>query len=486
MNSGNNIPTAKQLSTRKPTQYLSFLGFLSITISVVVALYEYPTFSTAGLSLVFFLLLGGFMWFIPVALCAAEFATIPGNETGGVYKWVSNVLGQRFGFAAIFFQWSEITVGYLSMLYFLTGAISYVTGINAVQDNKYIKLIVLLVVFWGVLLSQLRGTKYTAIFAKVGFLVGIMTPAVILFVLGIHYVLAGNPIHTEISWKALIPNFSKLSTLVVFTSFILAFMGVETSAGHANQLQNPKKEYPQAMFLLVILAIVLDIFGGLTVAVTIPKSGLSLNTGVLQSFDYLLNNLGHGLTWIARVIAALIILGVLGEIASWVTSASKSLHVAAVDGCMPKFFRFENKVQVPSHLVIANGILATIWAVIFTLTGGGTNFSFLIALALTVVIYLTMYFLFFISYIKMTIDEHKNKNGKVPRSYEVPGGFIGKMIISLVGFLTSVFAFFISFVPPTSIPNNKHVIYITCLIVSYLVILVIPFLIYAFRKHYAK
>ena len=71
-------------STAAPKQ-LSLLGFFAITASMVMAVYEYPTFATLGFSLVFFLILGGVLWFIPVGLCAAEMATVKGWEQGVVF-----------------------------------------------------------------------------------------------------------------------------------------------------------------------------------------------------------------------------------------------------------------------------------------------------------------------------------------------------------------------------------------------------------------
>jgi len=50
--------------------------------------------------------------------------------------------------------------------------------------------------------------------------------------------------------------------------------------------------------------------------------------------------------------------------------------------------------------------------------------------------------------------------------------------------LTSLFAFCISFVPPASIAAGQHGIYETILIVSYLIVLVIPFTIYACRHKF--
>ncbi len=98
-------------TTAPAAKQLTLLGFFAITASMVMAVYEYPTFATSGFSLVFFLLLGGLLWFIPVALCAAEMATVEGWEEGGIFAWVSNTLGERWGFAAISFCSTKLGKG---------------------------------------------------------------------------------------------------------------------------------------------------------------------------------------------------------------------------------------------------------------------------------------------------------------------------------------------------------------------------------------
>ena len=59
---------------------LTFFGFFAITASMVMTVYEYPSFASSGFQLVFFLIIGGILWFLPVALCAAEMATVKGWE----------------------------------------------------------------------------------------------------------------------------------------------------------------------------------------------------------------------------------------------------------------------------------------------------------------------------------------------------------------------------------------------------------------------
>jgi len=131
-----------------------------------------------------------------------------------------------------------------------------------------------------------------------------------------------------------------------------------------------------------------------------------------------------------------------------------------------------NQHNVPINIVLVQGIIVSIWAVVLTLGGGGANLSFFVAMALTVCIYLVAYVLLFLSYIKLV----KEKDD-LTRTYHIPGGKNVKIGVAMVGLLVSIFSFFISFFPPSDIGTGKGGTYLAILIISWLIIVVIPFVI---------
>ncbi|MBP6122932.1 MULTISPECIES: glutamate:gamma-aminobutyrate antiporter [Providencia] len=469
-------------TTAPAAKQLTLLGFFAITASMVMAVYEYPTFATSGFSLVFFLLLGGLLWFIPVALCAAEMATVEGWEEGGIFAWVSNTLGERWGFAAISFGYLQIAIGFIPMLYFVLGALSYILNWPELNTDPIIKTIAALIILWGLAFTQFGGTKYTATIAKVGFFAGILLPALILVCLAISYLVSGAPLAIEISTSTFIPDFTQIGTLVVFVAFILSYMGVEASATHVNEMKNPGRDYPAAMFLLMIAAICLSSIGGLSVAAVIPNSEINLSAGVVQTFNVLVTHFNSTLEWVARIIAALLLLGVLAEIASWIVGPSRGMYVAAQKGILPQSFAKVNKNGVPVTLVIAQLLITTIAIIVLTNTGGGGNMSFLIALALTVVIYLCSYFMLFLGYMHLVCKQPEKK-----RAFNIPGGKGFKLLLASAGLIVSVLAFVISFFPPSSLPGGgSDDTYVTLLAVSFVIIFLLPFIVYAFHDKRGK
>ncbi|PVZ83857.1 glutamate:gamma-aminobutyrate antiporter [Serratia sp. S1B] len=457
---------------------LTLLLFFSITASMVMAVYEYPTFATSGFSLVFFLLAGGILWFIPVGLCAAEMATVEGWQEGGIYTWVSKTLGEKWGFAAISFGYLQIAIGFIPMLYFVLGALSYILNWPALNENPIIKTVAALVILWGLALTQFGGTKNTARIAKLGFFAGILLPAVILVILSLYYLKSGAPMAIEMNMSTFFPDFTRIGTLVVFVAFILSYMGIEASATHVNEMKDPGRDYPLAILLLMLAAIGLSSIGGISIAAVIPHNEINLSAGVMQTFNILISQFGPGFEWAVRAIAALLLLGVLAEIASWIVGPSRGMLVTAQNGLLPASFAKVNKNGVPVTLVISQLIITTIALIILTNTGGGNNMSFLIALTLTVLIYLCSYFLLFLGYINLIRKQQNNK-----RAFNIPGGYKVKLTVALVGLFASIVAFVVSFFPPSNLPGGTaNNIYTTLLVICFLVVLSLPFIIYAIRR----
>ena len=408
---------------------LTFFGFFAITASMVMTVYEYPSFASSGFQLVFFLIIGGILWFLPVALCAAEMATVKGWESGGIFAWVGNTLGRRWGFAALFFQWFQITVGFVTMAFFILAALAYVFRWDALYNNPLVMFFGVAAIVWLLTLTQLGGTKYTARISKVGFVGGIIVPVLVLLVGLVIYFATGGVSQIKMDAATFVPDFGKVDTLVIFASFILAYMGVEASASHVNELKNPNRNYPLAMIVLAILTIALDALGGLAVATTLPASVLdgNLSFGVIEAFRAIfVQHIGPSMSWIVFVVALLLALGVLAEISAWIVGPSRALLDTAHDGILPPSFKKVNKYGVSVKTVVIQAVIVTVWDAVLcgsiALSGGSSSsVGYLTAIGLTVVIYLVGYVLFFLGYLSDLQEEESAALVPAARRHAVQG-----------------------------------------------------------------
>ena len=477
-----------QVSRPSFKRTLTFFGFFAITASMVMTVYEYPSFATSGFQLVFFLIVGGILWFLPVALCAAEMATVKGWESGGIFAWVGNTLGRRWGFAALFFQWFQITVGFVTMAFFILAALAYVVKWDALYDNPLVMFFGVAAIVWLLTLTQLGGTKYTARISKVGFVGGIIVPVLVLLFGLIFYFATGGASQITIDAATFVPDFTKVDTLVIFASFILAYMGVEASASHVNELKNPNRNYPLAMIILAILTIALDALGGLAVATTLPSTVLdgNLSFGVIEAFRAIfVQHISPSLGWVVFAVALLLALGVLAEISAWIVGPSRALLDTAHDGILPPSFKKVNKHGVSVKTVVVQAAIVTVWDAVLcgsiALSGGSSSsVGYLTAIGLTVVIYLVGYVLFFLGYFYLIF---KKKN--LQRSFQLPGGTPFKAIVAGAGLIMTVATLIISFFPSSNLTAQANQVYQMTLGVAFVVSVAIPFVIYGLRHRWA-
>jgi amino acid transporter len=105
------------------------------------------------------------------------------------------------------------------------------------------------------------------------------------------------------------------------------------------------------------------------------------------------------------------------------------------------------------------------------------NTGFFMILILTTTLYAVMYILMFASGIKL-----RYKYPDVKRAYKVPGGNFGMWVLASVGLLTMLFVILISFFPPANLAIGSPVFYTLFQVIGLLVFILIPIIIYAFRK----
>lgn len=459
--------------------------FFSMTISMVLTAYGFAAFALNGAVAIFFLFIAGILWFVPVTRTAGEMASIDGWERGGVFTWTKATLGDLPGWASIFYQWIHITVGINTMMYFAIGCLSISVGFPFMNDNPVMRFFFQMLILWSLIVIQQRGTKTTGKIAQWCFLLGVALPTIFLLLVFIIYLAKGNKMLITINWHTIFPKNYQFATLVGLVPFVLAFAGADGSATHVKDLKNPRV-YPKAMMLLAIIAIATDIIGSLSIAGTIPVDKIQLSTGVVYAYGYIVAKLGFSAAMVQvtqTILGVLFAIGILGIISGWVVGPNAGMHEAALQGYMPKIFTKTNRWGIETNLMILQGIVVSLMGAYLTFGAGGTssNVSFRTAMGLTVAIYMVMYMTMFVGYLVLQF-----KHNDIHRVFLAGRTHIMRILIGISGFLLSLLSFIVTFFAPTGYTVAQGHTYTKMLLVAFTIVLVIPFIMYAFRKKWAK
>ena len=152
--------------------------------------------------------------------------------------------------------------------------------------------------------------------------------------------------------------------------------------------------------------------GSLSIALVIPKAKISLVTGLIAAFKIFLTN--YHLGWLLPILAFFLIIGALAEINSWIIGPIKGLYATSAHGNLPPIFQKRNKHNVPINLLIFQAIIVTISSACILFMPNLSSAYWLLS-ALSTQMYLSMYFLMFISAIRL-----RYTHPSVPRAYKIP------------------------------------------------------------------
>ncbi|NGX33397.1 MAG: Glutamate/gamma-aminobutyrate antiporter, partial [Candidatus Anoxychlamydiales bacterium] len=441
---------------------MNLFTLLWVTAAFNVSIRNLGIFATTQMHMIFFAILTLAIFYLPIAMVTAEMATtFP--KMGGIAVWVKNAFGKKIGLLAIWLQWTYMNIAMIAMLYFISASLSFVFAPELVHNKAYL-ISMNLILIWAFTFVNLKGLKLSTKISMTFFIIGILIPAILIIVLGIIYVIGAKPIQvdTTLNIKNYMPDFH-LTTLVILVGFMRAFGGIEGSAVHANSVDNPKRNYPLAIFFAVSVGFLINILGSMSLAFVIPQKDISLIGGLMNAFSIYFTK--YNLKYLIPFLGLLVAIGQMGGFSTWLAGPVKGLLETAKEGELPPFFQKVNKNGMPSNLMLIQAIVISISSSTFLLISTSINMSFWISVALSMMIYVSMYFLMILSCLYL-----RYKKPDIQRVYKIPFKNFGLWFVTIIGMMTMVFAFVMALIPPSQLEKEGSLKYFLILIISIAVI----------------
>ncbi|MGL4656219.1 MAG: tyrosine-tyramine antiporter [Sarcina sp.] len=452
---------------------LSLVQLVGITMAFFGTVRSVPSLAATGWTQISYLIAAVILFAIPIALIAAELATAYPKE-GGPQVWVSEALGERFGFVTAWLIWVQMFFGMVMIASTIGVMIGYGVGSTALAQNNMFIFICIVVGYWLVTLLNMKFDMVKVV-GNWGAIIGVYIPFALLIIFGLIYLakyginphgyLAGG-----FSAHKLMPDFHNSTSLTLFSGIVFIFAGIEISSVHANNIDNPKKNYPIAVIATLIIIIIVNLIAGLTMANAVPNGTMELSN-ILQPFAIYCKALGIPSVFV-NIMGWVIAIGILAQLSAWVLGPSKAMVKVADDGLLPKVFRKRNSKGIPVTFVLIQAVVISLIGFVYVVVPN-VNTAFLMITITTTIIYCLAYILMIIAIIKLRYSKPD-----LERPFRL-GGTGTVWFVSILAFIGIILTIIASLIPPAGIGAS---FYVAFQIIASVVMFVLPLIIYGCRK----
>ena len=459
-----------------PSKALISTGAMTIMIiTTVVSLRGLPSQAEFGIQSIFYYLFAAIFFLLPFSLVCAELASTY-THSGGLYRWVSEAFGPRWGWSAMYLEWQTLVIWFPAVLMFAAVSLAYIFWPESfdarLSANKLYTLIVVLAVYWITNFIAFRGMKSSKILSTLGGLFGTIVPAAVLIVLGVAYLCMGKPI--MLTHESFFPDFTKIGTVVLAASIFLFYGGMEMNAVHVQNMKNPAREFPRAIFLAVAVIVLIFVFATLAIGFVVPAKDINLLASLLVAYNDLWASVGA--PWLGNVMALLITFGVIGQVSVIIAGPSTGLVAVGESGYLPRSLQKVNKNGVNKPILWVEGVFVSLLCLVLIVLPTVES-AYQIMSQMATIIYLIMVLMIYAAFIRLRRVSPGRKRG-----FKVPGGKVGEIIVCGLGILGAVLALVLSFLPPSQISVGSPAVYVGIIVIGVAVFVAIPLVVYAMRK----
>lgn len=299
-------------------------------------------------------MIGAFL--VPYGLIASELGTAY-QGSGGLYDWVSLAFpGTRWGSRVAWWYWLNFPLWMASLAVMIPDLLCIAFGIEiGIWTGLAIQLIFIFIVTviacYPVCDSVVILNVCAVIKVGLALLVGGM---------GI-FSIARNGFVNDMSFSTFLPSFN-LDSLSSISVIIFTMLGFEVVCTFSSDMDNPRKQIPQAIIFggLVIAGVYL--LGGFGIGAVIPASEVDAASGLIEAVVLMSGRDSGGFIC---AVTLLFVVTLFGNMISWSLGINNTACYAAEQGDMPAAFaRRRVSNGMPIGAAVINGIVAAVICVL--------------------------------------------------------------------------------------------------------------------------
>ena len=439
-----NLSIAEVADSQRPPRVLGFRDLLLFYVVTGISLRWIATAASAGPSSILVWIGAWLVFYTPLALCVIELSSRYPNE-GGLYVWSKHAFGDFAGFMSAWTYWTCNLPYFPTVLYFAAGNALFMfprAGMRLSSDARYY--IVFSVLGLAVVtIMNIIGLNVGTWLHNLGAL-AMWAPVAIIIALGLVAWHRFGPANS-FAPSALVPSF-RLKDVLFWSVLIFAFAGCETASFMGDEIKNPRRSIPLALFAAGVTIVLCYILGTVSVLLALPQSEVGNLQGLMQAISRTTQRIGF--EGVIPIAAFLIALSNLGAAAAFLAAVARLPFVAGLDRFLPPIFgTLHPRWKTPWFSLLTQGVLGVVFAFLGQ-AGTSVKGAYDVLVSMSVITYFIPFLYLFAAMFKL------QREPAGPGVIRVPGGKPVALMMACLGFCTTLLTIALSLIPAADEPNK--------------------------------
>ncbi len=378
------------------------------TVSAILLLDTLTAAASVGPSSVFWWVFLGFIFFIPFAMICAEMGcSYP--EQGGIYAWIKNAFGRRWASRATWAYWVNTAV-WIPAIFILFAGVFKQMFAPELSLTWQIALGVLLT--WLAVIVNVVALDIGKWIPNLGAILKVIIFLAI--TVGAYFYAQDHGMANPLTLESMKPDWG--SSLQYIPAIVYGMLGFELVSASSDEMKDPARDVPRAIFISGAIIITLYILGTIAVLAAIPAGDINLVEGLIDTFNLFFGGSTAGNSFVL-VLGICALYTFFSNGVTWSLGCNRAAAEAAQEGELPRIFGYEHpNLGTPVGAAVLMGIVSTFILLLYGFLSGSNEDLFWSLFAFSAVIFLLPYEGMFLAFIRMRLRDPDH-----PRPYKVPG-----------------------------------------------------------------